>query len=526
MQWDYIVIGAGSAGCALTHELVKTGKSILVLEAGGADRSLYIKIPALVLQADKKFDWGYQAQPDPSRAGAVEHWTRGKVLGGSSSINGTVYVRGAAEDFDRWAAHCGNQGGWSAREVMPLFREIETSDQPGALRGQAGPLHVTTVKQPHALTQAFIKSAAAAGHPLNEDYNGLSQEGVSLIQLTVRRGLRWSAADAFLKPHLGRKNLRLLLNAFVEKIELDGGRATAVVFRREGQQRRETARDVILCAGAINSPKLLMLSGIGDAQELKRCGIDVVLDVPGVGQNLKDHPLSYLVYRTKTPTNNPTEGLLQKIRIAVDFIRRRSGPIANIWEGAAFLKSSSSAPTPDIQAFFTPVGYAKTPNGELKIAPYPSITIGIAKSYTAGSGRVRLRSRLPDDPPLIEYSLLEHQDDVDTLARGVEAIRRIMKTEPIASVIEDETLPGSKIEGMPMLGAFIRKNSGVCFHSIGTCRMGLDGDAVVGPDLRVRGIESLWVADASIFPGPISANINGACMMIGAKLGKRLATRR
>jgi choline dehydrogenase len=524
MIWDYIIIGAGSAGCALAHQIAKSGRTarVLILEAGGSDRSLYIKVPAGVSRACAKFDWGYEAQPDPSRNGAKEHWTRGKVLGGSSSINGTIYVRGAADDFDCWSADCSHRGGWSAREVMPIFRDFEGSDQADPFRGQAGPLRIRTVKRPHAITQAFIQSACAAGYPFNEDYNGRSQEGVSPVQFTQRRGLRCSAADAFLKPLLGGKSIRLLLNALVEKIEFVDGRAVGVIFRRRGKRQRETARDIILCAGVINTPKLLMLSGVGDPEELRRCKIDVVLDLPAVGRNLKDHQYLYLAYRSKIPTYNPTEGLLQKFGMAANFVLNGEGPISNIVESIAFVKSSDNGSRPDIQIFFQPVGFLSRPGGDWNLTPYPSIGLVLANSYPVSSGRVRLASADPGEPPLIEYPLLESQLDVDAMIRGVQTIRRIMNTNPISNLINEEILPGGETEDRSALEAFIRSNTSICKHSIGTCRMGLGADAVVEPDLLVRGTRNLWIADASIIPNTMSANTNAACMMIGAKLGKQL----
>ncbi|MDF2434805.1 MAG: choline dehydrogenase [Mucilaginibacter sp.] len=528
MIWDYIVIGAGSAGCALAYELARSGpqKTVLVLEAGGWDRSPFIKIPAGQPRASAKHDWGYRSQPDATRNGASENWKRGRVLGGSSSINGMIYVRGAAEDFDRWSERCGNVGGWSAREIIPIFREFETSDQNGPLRGRAGPQYVTTVRHPHAITEAFVKSACAAGRSFNEDYNGRSQEGVSYLQRSQRKGLRCSAADAFLRPLLSSSNLKLLVNALVEKIEVVNGRAVAVSFLYKGKQRREMARDIILCAGVINSPKLLMLSGIGDAQELNRHNIAVVLDRPEVGRNLKDHPLMRLVYRSKIPTYNLTEGLLQKLSIVAKFIRYREGPISAGFESTAFLKTDPSEPVPDIQLYFAPIGYVGKMGGTGGFTPYPAFMTCIAKTHPVSSGCIRLASNDPNDSPLIECRLLADQADVDTLVRGIETVRGIMKRDPIASLIEAEITPGAAVGNEEAMREFVRAHAEVSLHPNGTCRMGVDAGAVVGPDLRVRGTDNLWIADASIMPDHISANLNAVCMMIGIKLGKQLVASR
>ena len=519
LKWDYLIIGAGSAGCALADGLVKSGRTVLILEAGGSDCSPFIKIPAGVFHGCKKYDWGYHAQPDLSRHGIEERWLRGRVLGGSSSINGTKYMRAAAADFDRWSALCGGVGGWSANEVMPIFRDLETSDQSGALRGQSGPLYVRTVKRPHAISQAFIKSACAVGYPFNSDYNGHTQDGVAYTQFSQHRGFRCSAADAFLKPHLGRKNLRLLLHALVQKIEVVNGRAVAVAFRHRGTLHRETAREIILCAGAINSPKLLMLSGIGGREELKSYGIDVTIDLPGVGHNFKDHPFLSLTYRTRIPTYNLTEGFLQKLSIAAKFVLHGEGPISNLFEVVGFLKSSESEPIPDIRLTFYALGYLKTPDHRYRLAPYSAVMVSLQKSYPVSSGQIRLRSKNPNDPPLIECPLLHAQADVDTMVRGIHTIRRIMRTEPIASLVEEETVPGSQTQDGAALEPFVRNHTAIPYHSIGSCRMGIGGDAVVDPDLRVWGMENLWIADASIMPDHISADTNATCLMIGAKLG-------
>lgn len=517
MNWDYLIVGAGSAGCALAYELVRSGRKVLLVEAGGRDRSLFIKVAAAQPQACARHDWGYWSQPDPSRNGATENWVRGRVLGGSSSINGTMYTRGTPADFDRW-----NVPGWSGQDVLPIFREFENSDQSGALRGHSGPLHIRTVRHPHAITRAFVESARAAGHPFNEDYNGERQEGVSYAQLSQRRGWRCSAADAFLKPLRGKKNLELVLDATVEKIEFDAGRAVGVRFVQRGKRRRETAHHIILCAGVINTPQLLMLSGIGDPAELERHDIAVVLELRGVGRQLKEQPMLRLAYRTKTPSYNLTEGPLQKLGIAAKFLARGEGPISNLFEAAAFLKSSAAEPVPDLQVIFMPMEYLKLPGGGYGLAPYPSVSVLILGSFPRSRGRVRLAIDNASDPPRIECRLLEEQADVDTLVRGIGEIRRIMSTPPIANLVSEETSPGARIAEPSALQEHVRDHAGISLHPIGTCRMGTDADSVVGPDLRVHGTENLWIADASIIPEHMSANMNAVCILIGLKLGKQL----
>jgi choline dehydrogenase len=525
MDWDYVIVGAGSAGCALANALTRSGRneSILVLEAGGSDRSPYVKVPAGVLYPSPHRDWGYTATPDSTRNGTVEHWMAGKVLGGSSSVNGTIYIRGAAADFDRWDNLCGHAGGWSARDVMPIFREMEHSDQDGPLRGNDGPLYVRTVKHPHRITEAFIQAACAVGYPLNDDYNARSQEGVGYVQLTQRRGLRCSSADAFLKPLLRHgKNVKLILNALVERVEVARGRAEAVIFSLHGKQRREVARNIILCAGAINSPKLLMLSGIGDARELARHSIPLVVDLPGVGRNLRQHPLAQLSYRIRIPTNNPTEGWLQKLGIVGKFMMQGEGPISNLFEGVGFVRSCGSQPTPDLQLLFLTVGFSRTPDGGYRPGSSPGVMIYVTHSYPLTAGQVRLTSSTPSAPPSIDHFLLAERSDIDAMVLGVQAVRRIMSTDPIASLVVEETSPGAAATSPAAIEAFLQAHTSICYHSIGTCRMGADEGSVVSPELRVRGTENLWIADASIMPDTISANTNAPCMMIGFKLGKQL----
>lgn len=533
MAWDSIVVGAGSAGCALARELVESGRKVLVLEAGGSDRSPFIKVPAGVTQAYTRFDWGYQALPDPSRHGKREKWLRGRVLGGSSSVNGTKYVRAPGSDFDRWSALCGNVGGWSASEVLPIYGELEHSDQQGLYRGQKGPLSVRTVREPAAITRAFVEATRAAGYAYHEDYNNaITQEGVGYAQLTQRRrGLRCSAADAFLRPLLARDNLELRLNTLVEKVEIANGRAEAVRFRQKGELVRETAKEIILCGGAINSPQLLMLSGIGDPHELRRHGIAPIVELPGVGRNFQDQPLVRLACRVNVPTYNLTEGLFQKLGIAAKFLFRGEGPISNLFESVAIIRSSGDQPAPDVRLAFLPVGYSTEGDGDFRVSllpdllPYPSFMISVIKSYPVGTGRITLASADPGERALIDYPLFAEQADVDTMVDAIEAVRHILRQPPMGSLVEEELTPGDGLQGREALESFVRTFGTISQHPLGSCRMGIGDGAVVDPELGVRGVENLWVADASIMPTNISADLNATCMLIGAKLGRQLARR-
>lgn len=484
------------------------------------DRSPFIKIPSAVRRAGLHHDWGYRSEPDASRDGMTEKWTRGRVVGGSSSINGTLFVRGAAADFDGW-----NVPGWSARDVLPIFRAMERSDRPGPLRGRSGPLYVRTVKRPHLTTEAFIDAARAAGFGFNEDYNGEQQEGVGFAQLSQHHGFRCSASDAFLKPLLGRKNLKLVVNAHVDRIEMVDGRAVAVSFHRGRARCRETAGDVVLCAGAINSPKLLMLSGIGDELELARHGIRTVLHLPGVGRNLKEHPLITLTFKSRIPTNNLTEGPLQRLRMALEFFLHGEGGISNLFEGTAFVRSGPAAARADLQLIFMTRGFERLPDDRVQLASYPSVSVHVIGSYPQSAGRIRLSSAASTDPPRIECCLLEAPEDLATLIKGIHIVRRIMRTNPMGALIDSEIAPGADLESARELESFVRRHTGIAYHPIGTCRMGSDEHAVVDASLRVHGTENLWVADASVVPSPLSANMNAACMMIGKMLGQRLVER-
>jgi choline dehydrogenase len=520
-DWDFVVIGAGSAGCAVAHELAQSGHNrVLVLEAGGHDRSLCIKIPALVAKACDRFNWGYTSEPDPSRGGRTEKWLRGNVLGGSSSINGTVFVRGARYDFDRWAA-LGNEG-WSYDEVLPLYQEMETYEHIGSSRGSCGPLQVRRVEDVHPLTEAFIRSSAASGFFFNADYNGSMQEGISYAQLSQRRGLRCSSADAFLSPLQRSFNSKLLLNAHVDRILFDAGKAVGVSFRRGDVSRTVSAGHILMCAGAINTPKLLMLSGIGDAAELNRHGISVVADMPEVGRNLQEHPLVRVIYRSRIGSHNLTRGIRQRIEIVTQFGLRRQGPISTLFEAIGFVKTSADLHQPDIQIHFSPMGYLDPINDASPLLKFPSLSVLINKSHPRSRGRVRLAGSSSDAAPLIECNLLGDSDDRETLVRGIELVRRIMKTSPMADLIEQEVVPGAGTSSRDALERYVPSHTEIGYHPVGTCRMGPDSAAVVTPQLRVNGFRNLWIADASIMPDLISGNTNAVCMMIGMKLGRFL----
>jgi choline dehydrogenase-like flavoprotein len=418
--------------------------------------------------------------------------------------------------------------GWATKDVMPLFHSMECYEEGRrkevdyGIRGHSGPLHVREVKGCHPLTGAFIESAQSAGYRYNRDYNGAVQEGVGRAQLNQRRGLRFSAADAFLKPVLHRKNLQLVTNACVHKLLLSGRKIGGVRYVSTNGVEDVRADRVILCAGAINTPKILMLSGIGDASALRALGIEVVLDKSAVGRNLIEHPLVRLVYRTRGPTYNLTEGIVQKARFLAKFLFTRQGPLASIVEAQAFLKTSPEAREADIQVHFLPVGLGHSSEHPFILLPYPSLTLLVNINHPASRGQIRLADAGPKSAPLIEPNLLAEERDVESLARGIETIRRIMRSAPIAGMVNEEIMPGEFYREPQSVADYVRNHTELAYHPAGTCRMGIDADAVVAPNLRVKGIANLWAADASVMPDLVSGNINAACMMIGEKLGQQL----
>jgi|ERR1700722_4450090 len=525
--WDYVIVGAGSAGCVLANYLSESGsKRVLLLEAGPRAPLVLKSIASLAYLDLSRFDWHYHSQPDPTRGLRAEHWPRGRVVGGTSSINGMNFVRGSAGDYDRWAA-LGNVG-WAAKDVMPIFKSLERCERgvgdtcENGIRGRAGRLPVRQVKSCHPLTEAFLKAAQAAGHRFNADYNGAAQEGVGYAQLNQRRGFRCSAADAFLKDALRRPNLQIQTDATVYKVLIANRRVSGVRFEVDGSVREVRANQVILSAGAINTPKLLMLSGIGDPPMLKASGLDVLVDRPTVGRNLMEHPAVELRYRATRPTYNPTEGLMQKARFVAKMLLTGQGPLASVVEAQAFLKTSSAEVEPDVQIHFMLVGAANQTEQSMGLVNYPAFTVLVNKSHPASRGQIRVATSDPNAPPIIDPNLLADDSDALTLVKGVDTVRRIMVKEPIASMVVEELLPGPGTNSPTKVASYVRANTGLAYHPAGTCRMGADELAVVTPELQVRDIEGLWVADASIMPTLISGNINAACMMIGAKLGRQL----
>lgn len=530
--WNYIIIGAGSAGSIVSARLSENpAQRVLVLEAGPKDSAL-LKVFGLGYYLNlSRYEWSYHSQPDPSRNMRTEHWRRGRVVGGTGSINGMNYVRGTRADYDRWVA-MGNPG-WSADEVMPIFDSLECCE-PGyrtppdsRFRGMSGPIPVREARNCHPLSEAYLASARAIGLPWADDYNGARQEGVGYAQFNQRRGFRRTSADAFLKPALRRSNLKLVTEAYVHRLMFAERRVTGVVYEQGGKLREARADRVIMCSGAINTPQLLMLSGIGDAASLRHLGIDVVIDRPQVGLNLMEHPILRTALRVNIPSFNPTGGLLQKIGFLRKFLMQGQGPIASVVETQGFLRSAPDQTAPDVQMLFSPFGAVFSNESSfyksVQILDYPSVSVHFVKSYPKSVGRIRLASADPQTAPLIEPNLLGHPDDIETLVRCVELFRSITSARPFADLVSEVVEPSPDLRDREAITNYVRQRAGLAYHPAGTCRMGSGEADVVTPDLRVRGVDNLWIADASIMPHQISGNIYAACMMIGEKLGRHLS---
>lgn len=522
-HFDYVIVGGGSAGCAAAARLIAQGAgTVLLIEAGKDVRTLETRIPGFVRQAIGKFDWGYVSEPDASRQGRSEGWARGRILGGSSAINGMMFVRGAPQDYDRWAAM--QIPGWDWESVAPIFRDMETSDRPGPARGHSGPLNVRTVRKPHALTRAFLDAAANAGYPINEDYNAGDQSGFGLAQLSQRRGIRNSSADAFLSAVRDRDAFTLWDECDVQRILFSKGTATHLLCSSRGEEILVGADRIILSAGAAGTPKLLMQSGVGDPDELAAFGISATVAAREVGRNMMEHPLVRMVYETSVPSRNMTGGIRQSIGELADFLLRGEGILAGAFEAAGFVKSDESLSAPDIQYHFLPLGILDPVTHADPLLKLPSLTIYANLSHPAGRGRVTLASADPSAPPRIMPNLLGGGErDVKALAAAIRIARRIMKTDPMRGLATKELTPGADREDEAALMNHVRSNTEIAYHISGTCRMGSDPDAVVAPDLKLNGAENIWVADASVFPDLISGNTNAACMMIGSKLALQLA---
>lgn len=519
---DHVVIGAGTSGCVVASGLASSGdRSVLVLEAGGDDAALRTRVPVATkwMYARPGYDWQHASVSDPSLTGRAERWAAGRVVGGTSTINGTIYVRGAVADYDAWR-DAGNPG-WGHADLLPVFQQLEsTSIGSGEWRGRGGALPVAWTRTRHPLAQATAAAMQAAGLPWTDDANGEHFEGAGWAQVTQRDGLRVNAARAFLHPALrgGDHPVQVLTGAQCVGLVIERGRCTGARFMHEGQLREVTSRKgVVLCAGAIKSPQLLMLSGIGAAAALCALDIPVHVDLPGVGQGLMDHPVAKLSARVHSSTYNVEAGPVAGLRHLWDYLRHRRGPFASPHaQLLAHVRSAPESTRPDLQIAFYPYAFERTERG-VKRARTPAVMFTVMASQGRGQGAVSLSSADPLDPPVIRHALLADSADRQTLIAGCRLVHRIASCEPLASEIRSwmEIDPGnaSDADWDRYLGA----EAALAYHAAGTCRMGTGDDSVVDASLRVRGVECLRVADNSIMPTPVSGNTQAAAYVIGAK---------
>ncbi|MGH8446628.1 MAG: GMC family oxidoreductase [Solimonas sp.] len=516
---DYVIVGAGSAGAALAYRLSEDPDvSVTLLEAGGTHRKYLFTVPllsALSLQKPR-YDWCERSEPDPTRDGRRDNWPRGKVLGGSSSINGQIFVRGNRHDYDRWR-DAGNAG-WGWDDVLPYFRRLENNAAyDDEWHGRSGPVHVSSVRSQNPLADQFVAAAVAAGVPASGDLNGRRQEGVARNQVSQFEGRRDSTAWAYLEPAARRPNLRIVTGAAAQRILFDGRRASGVEYRRGGESRVLSARrEVIVSASAIGSPKLLLLSGLGPAEALRELGVPVIHDLPGVGRNLQEHCGPWMSWEVRQPTFNRHNHPLGLARAALRWWRHRDGPMASPGcEAIAFVKSRPELADADAQIHFTAMGLDHVDEG-YAIDRQDSVSLIPNLGNPAGRGELRLRSRDPQDAPLIYPQLLDGRD-LPAFTALLRLCRTIMSSAPIRDAIVRELRPGPGVVSDDELVAYLRARAVPHFHPVGTCSMGSDAQAVVDARCRVHGVDGLRVVDASIAPTLVNANTNAMAIMIGER---------
>jgi len=520
IEADFVVVGAGSAGCAMAARLSEDpGSRVVLLEAGGEDNNMWIHIPLGFGKtfADPKVNWCYETEADPGAGGRKIFWPRGKVLGGSSSINGMVYIRGQHEDFDHWRQlGC---AGWSSSDVLPYFRRAEHQARgEDEFHATGGPLSVSDVSDGHPLCEAFIKACAEAGYPRNDDFNGATQEGVGYHQTTTRRGRRCSTAVGYLHPVRGRTNLKVVTGAHTQKVLLEGKRAVGVAYRQDGAEKTVRARkEVILCGGAIGSPQILMLSGIGPGAHLSSLGIPVVHDLSGVGQGLQDHYSAAIKLKCAFPItlNDTLLSWFKMWKAGLDYYMFQRGPLTTVTADVAlFARTRPELATPDVKFSIATFSAERPQDGLHK---WSGFTLLVYQLRPDSRGEIRLKSADPFAAPAMIPNYLSAENDRRTIVDGLKLGRTLLASQSMRPFIASEFVPGAGVATDEQLLDYARNNGGTVFHPTSTCKMGIDPMSVVDPELRVHGIEGLRVVDASVMPTVVSGNTNAATIMIAEK---------
>jgi choline dehydrogenase len=521
-HYDYVIVGAGSAGAVLAARLTEDpGTTVLLLEAGGEAKADEITIPAAFASLFKtRWDWNYQTAEQKQLNTRRAYWPRMKALGGCSSMNAMIYIRGNRADYDAWRDEYG-AAGWGYDDVLPYFVKAESNTRLGApYHGRSGPLHVEDRRYTHPLSHAWVDSAVAGGLKPTDDFNGAEQEGAGLYQVTCKKGRRWSVADGYLQPARERTNLTVRTGSLAERVVVEGGRATGVTYQHGPRQRTaHVDGEVLLCGGAVNSPQLLMLSGIGPAAHLREVGVDVVHDLPGVGQNLHDHPAVPIVWHSKDTTD------IAEFNNLVNFARAKAtgtGPLAsNVGEAGAFFRSRDGLAAPDLQVHFAPTGFYD--NG-MHEPTTRKLTVAPTLVNVFSRGQIRLRSTDPRWHPEIDPAYFDDQADLDAMVSGVQRLIEIVHSGPLAQHVDRPYLPTQAAPTEAEIVEHVRRETQTLYHPVGTCAMGDGEQSVVDPELKVRGIDGLRVVDASVMPMVPRGNTNAPTVMIGEKAADLLRT--
>jgi len=516
---DYVIVGGGTAGCVLANRLsANPAIRVVMIEAGADDTSPWIAMPAGIAKLfhHPRLNWRYRTEPEPALGGRSLYWPRGKVLGGTSSINGMTYVRGNRADYEDWARLCGDA--WSFASVLPYFKRLEDSPfGPSEFRGIGGPMKIGGV-EPHPLSKAFLEASVAAGIPANDDYNGPTQDGISYSQVMMRDGVRCSAASAYLAPVRSRPNLQVITHGFVRRIVIDDGRATGVEFEHGGQRKIIGARrEVLLCGGTIGSPQILMLSGVGDARMLAGLGIPVAVDSPSVGRNMQEHVRGPVLYRTRVASINDQARGLPLARHVLRYAWRKRGLLANTASQVnGFVRSAPELDRPDLQVVFRPSS-GEYRDKSFVFHDYPGVMAFVGLLHPKSRGHITLKSADPHAPPSIVVGHLTDPADFEPLIRGIRLMRRIFATAPLAQDVLEEVKPGPAAADDAALRNYLRGTSDSLYHAVGTCAMGAGPTSVTTPDLCVRGVAGLRVVDASVMPLVPTGNTTAAVLMIAER---------